>query len=144
VNAIRLVELDADLSRAPIAVGASEDVLGRMAMAVGVGGLKVVLIVLGLGFETGDGEGPDADRALKAAASASVAFALQVAAGNFKKTAGTVKGNDLFGNTSIASNLLAVFAVQEVFERVEAVVRPWGSGIECVVFIVIVGVCSKR
>jgi hypothetical protein len=51
-----------------------------------------------------------------------VSLAPQVTARNLKETVGTIVCHNLFVDASRTSDLLAVFAVEEVLERVEAVV----------------------
>lgn len=60
-----------------------------------------------------------------------VAFAAEVAAGNLKQAVGAVVRDYLLVDTSWASNLLAIFAVEEVLEGVEAEVGSRGTGVKC-------------
>lgn len=59
-----------------------------------------------------------------------VALAAEVAAGNLEQAVGTVVCDYLLIDTSWTSNLLAIFAVEEVLEGVEAEVGSRGTGIK--------------
>jgi hypothetical protein len=66
---------------------------------------------------------------------APVALALQVAAGNLEQAARAVVGHDLLGDAARTPDLVAVFAVHQVLERVQAVVGPRGARVEVPVVI---------
>lgn len=65
-----------------------------------------------------------------------VSFALQVATRHFEEAVWAVVRDDFFVHTSWAADLVAVFAVQQVLERIEAVVGAGVAGIESVVIVV--------
>lgn len=105
-----LLEFDARLHRAPMAVRTRQHVsVGCAVVDVGV-------------LEQIDNHGRDADGAVEAVARASVAIALDHGAGHLEQAVWTVPIQRLLDHTARTAYLQAVFAVEQVFERVQGVV----------------------
>lgn len=66
-----------------------------------------------------------------------VAFTAQVTAWDLEQAVRTEVGDNFFGHAPRTADLLAVLAIQEVFDRIEAVVGARGTRVECSPIIVL-------
>lgn len=107
-------------------------------------------VALGRGIESRNSEGADAYGALKATSCAStmllanaatlipkqtlsipVAFAFKVAAWDLKQAIGAVVGDNLLIDASRAPDLVTVFAVHQMLQRIKTEVGARGARVEC-------------